>query len=311
MLNQERYDGREHPRRRARTSAPARRASTRCGRCRTTASRRCCRRASPTSSATTAGKMGLVVGDGPAGRGAAALGGDRGRPEPRDRRRRRAQARRRAGDRPRRARSSSTTSRSTACSTASTTSASRCATATSIDDATRQPAPTGCRRSRPERPTLPRLQTSIIGVRRHSRAGSCGAALVTRRTRDVELALGPHVGEIEGELVGRVARCEVVEEVEQCSLPVPPGIGYRGLVPVTTASSRHFQRHSASAKPHAVQPGQMGRDRQPACWTDRPARGCSPIASRNSSWRRSVRATPRARRSRTRHPGARRSNTSP
>ena len=32
VLNQERYDGREHPRRRARTSAPARHASTRCGR---------------------------------------------------------------------------------------------------------------------------------------------------------------------------------------------------------------------------------------------------------------------------------------
>ena len=56
VLNQERYDGREHPRRRARTSAPARRASTRCGRCRTTASRRCSRRASPTSSATTPGR---------------------------------------------------------------------------------------------------------------------------------------------------------------------------------------------------------------------------------------------------------------
>ncbi len=35
------------------SSAPARRASTRCGRCRTTASRSCCPRASPTSSAAT------------------------------------------------------------------------------------------------------------------------------------------------------------------------------------------------------------------------------------------------------------------
>ena len=32
VLNQERYDGANDPRRRARTSAPARRASTRCGR---------------------------------------------------------------------------------------------------------------------------------------------------------------------------------------------------------------------------------------------------------------------------------------
>ena len=54
VLNDERFAGATHPRRPAPTSAPARRASTPCGRSWTTASRPWSRPASPTSSATTA-----------------------------------------------------------------------------------------------------------------------------------------------------------------------------------------------------------------------------------------------------------------
>ena len=60
VLNDERYVGATDPRRRARTSASARRASTPCGRSRTTASTSSSRPASATSSATTRTKNGLV-----------------------------------------------------------------------------------------------------------------------------------------------------------------------------------------------------------------------------------------------------------